>query len=439
MVKAVFSNSDVAANELPDAARTATAPVDDAAMDSLLARLRGNGAECTLFGVGPRLTAGGVSVKVPVADTLGLPLLMTRLANSLLPLLQDGVPVTLNLSKLRRRKQSAEMLREFCESLVCALGVDGVSYAMPGLSVPAAEVALGGLLEATTTFGGGARYVVVDEQMIRDSAGRLEGIWDVLYSSCNAAPVAWPVYGREVRALCDLLGDESATVVLPDQALCVPTGSAWLPIRLDLMQFARDGGDLDWPRLSGALQIVLETADQLFDQLSWPFAAQRNDAWLNRRLAIQLTGLGKLVQFRGQRPSDLAALRALDRDIARIAELLYRETRRLALERGALPALTANDPSGAWRDSQQRDTWRRRWRQAVQNAAVRHRNILVISPYTLLATPKSNYRECADLLPVLRHAQAVAFADPPQCAGGADDFCTFHRRAAAVLHANRHR
>jgi hypothetical protein len=308
---------------------------------------------------------------------------------------------------------------------------------MPGLSVSAGELDPHELVEVAEVLGAGPRYVGVDQEQLHQARAGVRPIWDSLWRSRQDDVSLWPVYGCEVRALCELLGAERATAVLPWQGLRVPAGTAWLPMRMDLGHFAAPGGDLDWLRLNRALRRMLEVADLLFDRLTWPLAAQRNDAWLNRRLALQLTGLGELVRVRGLYPQQLEALRTLDRDIAKIAALLHQETRRLALERGMLPALTANDPSGAWHDNQHRENWRRRWQQAVEHAAVRHRNLLVLSPYALIATRDSNYRASADLLPVLRHAQVIAFAEPPPCAGDVEDFCTFHNRASAVMSAGQ--
>lgn len=437
MVKAIHSNDGGLVKGPQQGTGSSQNCPADAVTSQLLARLHETGVECGLTGDRRRLTAGGASINVTVREALQSPMAMMRLANSLLLLLQDGVPVTLNLSALGPRLRSAEVLREFCDLLVSVLDAGGVCYAMPGLSVSARELDPRELVEVAAVLGAGPRYVGVEPDQLRQARGAARPIWDSLWRSRQAEVSLWPVYGSEVRAVCDLLGAERATTVLPGQGLRVPAGTAWLPMRMNLARFAAPGGDLDWLGLHRALRRMLEVADLLFDRLTWSLAVQRNDAWLNRRLALQLTGLGELVRARGLYPQQLEALRTLDRDIAKIAALLHQETRRLAQERGTLPALTANDPTGAWHDSQQRENWRRRWRQAVEHAAVRHRNLLVLSPYSLIATQDSSYRGSADLLPVLRHAQVIAFAEPPLCAGDLDDFCTFHSRASAVMSAGQ--
>jgi hypothetical protein len=81
-----------------------------------------------------------------------------------------------------------------------------------------------------------------------------------------------------------------------------------------------------------------------------------------------------------------------------------------------------------------RNDWHRRWRRALANSAVRHRNLLVLSPYSVLPAADHSVIDLIDLLPALHHADAFSFANPrSDGCRNADEFATFHRRAFAVM------
>jgi hypothetical protein len=78
--------------------------------------------------------------------------------------------------------------------------------------------------------------------------------------------------------------------------------------------------------------------------------------------------------------------------------------------------------------------WQRRWREAVAKWAVRHRNLLVMSPYSVLPSGDHDVKDFIDLLPALHHADAFAFSDPvSHGCRDADEYAAFHRRAFAVM------
>src|SRR5690606_15355466 len=116
----------------------------------------------------------------------------------------------------------------------------------------------------------------------------------------------------------------------------VPHESAWLPLSLRLTDFADGGGRLDWARLSLALEAAVDLGEALLDRLCWPDPALAADAAENRRLGIEVKGLGDLVARRGADPSDLASLRWLDDVVARVHALLWDRSRALAREHGPL-------------------------------------------------------------------------------------------------------
>ncbi len=221
-----------------------------------------------------------------------------------------------------------------------------------------------------------------------------------------------PAMASGVRSRCPLLAAEAASTVLPVSGLSAPAHSAWLSLSVDLVRFADRRGRVSDRELKQALDVCIEDGDALLDELSWVCPSQAADAQKNRRLAVSLEGLGDLVVLADEDPTSLACLYRLDRLVAGIHRHLWRRSRSLAHVLGALPALTDHQPRADWRDDAHRQAWADRWHRAVQKAQVRHRNLLVLSPYTLLPRTGKSHGNFADLLPILAHADALRFSGP---------------------------
>ena len=186
--------------------------------------------------------------------------------------------------------------------------------------------------------------------------------------------------------------------------------------------------------MSVALDAAVETGDTLFDLLVWLDDDQRTDAWLQRRVVVLLSGIGDLVARRGEDPADIDCLRRIDRQVAAIREGLRQRSHQLASIAGALPALAERQPGADWTDGGHWRTWRRRWQKAFEETMLRHRTLLVMSPYAVLPSEPRVSSAYADLLPALAHADALAFA------GGAavshwnlNEFRGFHQRVLGVV------
>jgi hypothetical protein len=192
-----------------------------------------------------------------------------------------------------------------------------------------------------------------------------------------------------------------------------------------------------------ALAEGVELAESVFERLHWPHPGQRADARLNRRLALSITGLGDLIARRGCNPRDHASLKWLSGIIVRIRRTLWHRSAMLARNNGCLPALLDADPSNGYPhnsqcDKSRRDEWRRRWQAALETSAVRHRNMLVLSPYSVLPSGVSAANAYTDLLPVICQADAWSFADVPDFLGwNLHDYTAFHRRAWAVIRQSK--
>ena len=232
------------------------------------------------------------------------------------------------------------------------------------------------------------------------------------FGNWRAGSPGMPAMAAGVRSCCPLLAAEGASTVLPISGLSAPAHSAWLSLSVDLVRFADRRGRVSDRRLKLALDACIEDGDALLEELSWICPSQAADARKNRRLAVSLDGLGDLVVAANEDPTSLACLYRLDRLVADIHRHLWRRSRNLARVHGALPALTDHQPRADWRDDAHRRAWADRWHKAVQEAQVRHRNLLVLSPYSLLPRAGKSHGNFADLLPILAHADALRFSGP---------------------------
>jgi len=237
-----------------------------------------------------------------------------------------------------------------------------------------------------------------------------------------------------VSSRCPLLSAERARGVTPSAAIQSSIGSAWVPMRLDISRFADHSGELRESTLEEALCRAVEIGDELHRLILWPTAQMRHDAWLNRRLAINLTGLGDLTRKRKLDPTRFTTLEDLCEVVRWVQDILQRQSRRIAAQTGNLPALEQGDPSRALPGGEIRNGWRKRWREAVDLVAVRHRNLLVLSPWSVFPTNQPADYRFADLLPLLEFANACTFSDLPSTSNwNLNKFISFHQRAWAVL------
>jgi hypothetical protein len=235
---------------------------------------------------------------------------------------------------------------------------------------------------------------------------------------------------------CPLLSIEPATNVVPSVSVQAPQGSAWIPLRLDLSRFADDKGALCQTALELALCRCVEAGDLLHDLAHWPTAQMRHDSWLNRRLAIILSGFGDIAQRRGYDPARFASLAELSDDLRWVENILRGQSQAIAKRTQSLPALEQSDPSRALPAGVASTGWRERWQHAAEIAAHRHRNLVVMSPWSVFPSAQAADYRYADLLPLLDFAHALAFTKTPPIAGwNVSEFKSFYHRAWAVLDA----
>jgi hypothetical protein len=408
-------------------------------IEELVARLVERQVRPCLLQTGNGVSAGGVALRIPIQAVLQSPMAAEYLMRRVIMLVHENLPLTLKLCELGAEDEAIRALEDFCGILRSALLAEGLASDGIGISMQSHLVPLQAfLLICTAILGRGPRYVILDSLQMRRHDNNLvreeaEANWSFLWGRRHATPTIIPAYAASVTTRCPLLGDEAATAVLPEAGLQAPVESAWLPMRLSLDDFSDGCGRLQWDELQSALEAAVDLGDRILDHLHWPLPQQRSDAWQNRRLAISVGGLGDLVAERGADPADLRCLQWMDETIARIHALLWDRSKSLALETEPLPALLSNCPAVSWDCDIKKSDWNQRWHRAVASTAVRHRNLLVMSPYAVLPRAGAS-TGFVDLLPVLHHADAFSFAGP-RVDGfrSCSEFANFHRRAWAVM------
>ncbi len=238
-----------------------------------------------------------------------------------------------------------------------------------------------------------------------------------------------------VTSPCPLLPAEVANEFSPQVCMQVPIHSAWIPLEVDLAVHADAEGRLSMVDLENALVACVDDGERLHDQTEWAEPMIEYDSWLNRRLAIALRGWGDIVNKKGSDPCALATLREMEELAEWICLTLHERSRHLAAQSNWCPAL---DEAGALvMQKKQSRAWGRRWKKAVQDVAVRHRNLTTISPWDVFPRQGEADLRYADLLPLTRFADSLSFQRDVSIAHwNVNDFKGFYERVAAIVRCN---
>lgn len=236
----------------------------------------------------------------------------------------------------------------------------------------------------------------------------------------------------EVESACPLLAAEQGDTLLPPVGLQAPADSAWLVYPMDIDRLPAAQGRPREDAIATFIREALDDAATRLDSIRWPSSRQAEDAWLNRRIGISVNGIGSVVRRCGLDPGTSDTFVELDRLLSDIRRLAFEHVRGEPGERPLLPAVRDADPCSRFAPGPLRDAWRDRWQRLVDSAAIAHRNLVVMSPWSLF--PEDDpVPEYAALLPLLRHADACAFDRRPRLdAWRLDEFVDFHRRAWAL-------
>ena len=215
----------------------------------------------------------------------------------------------------------------------------------------------------------------------------------------------------------------------------IPSYSAWIPLEVDLAAYADEEGQLSMADLENALVACVDNGDLLHDQTDWVEPKIEYDSWLNRRLAIALRGWGDIVERRGADPVRLQTLRDMEELAEWACQVLHGRSRYLARRSNWCPAL---DEAGALvMQKKQSRAWGRRWKKALKDVAVRHRNLTTISPWDVFPREIEADLAYANLLPLMRFADSLSFQrDVSISHWNANDFNGFYERVSAIVRCN---
>lgn len=215
----------------------------------------------------------------------------------------------------------------------------------------------------------------------------------------------------------------------------IPSHSAWIPLEVDLAAYANEEGQLSMADLENALVACVDNGDLLHDQTDWVEPLIEYDSWLNRRLAIALRGWGDIVERRGADPVRLQTLRDMEELAEWTCQVLHDRSRYLARRSNWCPAL---DEAGALvMQKKQSRAWGRRWKKALKDVAVRHRNLTTISPWDVFPREIEADLAYANLLPLMRFADSFSFQrDVSISHWNVNDFNGFYERVSAIVRCN---
>ena len=391
-----------------------------------------------------RVCVPGAALAIDAATTLGSDAAVSQLRDQAFAILASGQGISVSVLGLAALDDAADLLRRLCEVLAAA--ASDACVRPNDIEIAVDADALAPLLIWKTrreTLGEGPVYLMADGERMVPADGwskreQCEEFWLQLWRLRDASTLR-AACSSIVSSQCPLLSAEVATTVLPSSGVQVPAGTAWVPIHVDIARFADACGNINEPTLEYALHCCVDSGDVLHDLLDWPTALMRHDAWLNRRLAVVVTGLGELAFRRRLDPQKFHSLKSLDQLLHWVQQSLHSRSQQIARQSGHVPALDHNDPARFLPGGDVRDDWRTRWRHAVDQGAVRHRNLLVLSPWSVFPDNSPPDMRYADLLPLVAHGDACTFARSVTLAHwNINEFKSFHQRAWAALHQRDH-
>jgi hypothetical protein len=202
---------------------------------------------------------------------------------------------------------------------------------------------------------------------------------------------------------CALLPGERGDCPWSERALMAPAESAWIAVDVSLVEHAAAADPA--ASLAVAVDEQLALADRRHDAAIWPTPAMAQDAWLNRRIALETTGI---VDYVVEHDRSIAEAHRL---LGFVSARCQAWTQRRSTAEMPLPALREADPTRGMPVGPMRDQWAERWAAALDNVAVRHRNLTALCPWSLVY--RDGRRLKTELLSLLIHADAVYLPPAP--------------------------
>jgi hypothetical protein len=384
-------------------------------------------------------TAGGASLQLHAIEMLASVAAVERLQEQVFDVLVQHSSVSITVRGLGDPLHAETQFAQVCSVLDSVIHEADVKADRVTLAIDAGLLSPQLLwMKRCEILGPGPLYLLIGSDLTRPSTDAQERYrQDQFWLQCWHLRVDGRVrtaFAPMVSSPCPLLSSEVADGILPASGLQVPSGTAWVPVEVDVTHYTNDRGDLSVFALRECLRRCVEHGESMHDEADWPTAAMRHDAWLNRRLAISVTGFGDLAKMRGLDPQSFVALKDLGAVLQEIREAVNNHSRKLATETEPVPSLKMSDPSRGPSGVLGRSDWQSRWQTALRFAAIRHRNLLVISPWSVFPSAEAADSRYCDLLPLLAYADACSFAETPCIRGwNINEFKYFHRRAWAVL------
>ena len=261
------------------------------------------------------------------------------------------------------------------------------------------------------------------------SAKQTARVWHYLWQLRDIADVK-VILPTTISSPCPLLADEVAGEVCTATGIQIPHGSAWIPLEIDLSAFLAANGDMNLAALELALHDAVDRGDASHENSGWDTDLRARDSWLNRRLAIAIRGWGCVVRRRREDPRSLATLRGLEELADFITTVLTARSQWLAKQHGHCPALDVTRKTLRTSSVEMQA----RWRRALADNAIRHRNLTSMSPWDVFPAHAPADLRYVDLLPLLRCANSVSFdrnIDISHWREG--EFRGFYERVGAIL------
>ncbi|MCH7821002.1 MAG: hypothetical protein IIA07_03205 [Proteobacteria bacterium] len=429
------------AHQLPaaDGDGSASNRTDASSVAQICLELEDVGVEPMLPVIDKGLLTTGVTLAVDAGTVLTFAPAMEQFRERVFDVLTSGLPLSVGIKGLGPEPWAATRFGHLCEVLCSIASTVQVNPASIEIVIDAdtltPEIAW---LKRRELLGNGPVYLLAGVTQMRAHGGRSardrhDRYWLQLWCLREGALVR-TAYAPMVTPQCPLLCTEAASAILPSIGIQVPEGSAWVTMKLNIARFADDRGSLHQNALQKALHCCVDLGDALHDHVMWPTVRMRHDSWLNRRLAIVLTGLGDLARQRRLDPQQFACLQNLGDVLRWTQSILRSRSHYLAVQNENLPALDLCDPSHTLPGGRARDGWRERWHRAVELNAIRHRNLIVLSPWSMFPEHSPADPRYCDLLPLLEFADACAFPGPPPLGHwNINQFKILHQRAWAVL------